>query len=302
MSAAGWVVVAHGGAGRVPAAADDAEFARTARAGIEQALAAAARTLEAGGGALDAAVAAVVVLEDCPVFNAGLGSVCNADGEVEMDASVMEGAGRAAGGVAGLRRVAHPVEAARAVLRDGRHVLLAGAGAEHFAAQAGLEPIDPARLARAAEQWDRRRRPRREAAGTVGAVVRDAAGSLAAATSTGGTPRKRPGRVSDSALPGSGTWADDATCAVSATGHGEMFVRTAFAHEVDAGMRHAGLALDAACARALELVAVLGGSGGAIAVDRGGSVSLRFDTEGMPRGVLRAGAAPRVAVHPGEEL
>lgn len=269
-----------------------------ARPGLEEALAAGGRVLASGGSALDAVVAAVVVLEDCPVFNAGCGGVLNAQGELELDAALMEGTTRRAGAVAGLRGF-RPVEAARAVLEDDRHVLLAGAGADAFAREAGLAPVDAAGWITGfrREQW-RRHLAALEAdrsGGTVGAVARDGAGRLAAATSTGGILGKRPGRVSDSALVGSGTWADDRSCAVSATGEGELFIRAAFAARIDAALR-GGVPLAAACDAALAEVSGLGGSGGCIAVDRDGNVAMPFDTPGMPRGVLRPGGPPRVAL------
>lgn len=303
------LLAVHGGAGDVPSEAQDPAWAALARRGIEAALRAGVGVLRAGGPALAAAVEAVAVLEDCEAFNAGRGSVANAEGDVEMDAAVMEGAARRAGAVAGVRALANPVRAALAVLERSPHVLLAGAGAEDFARAQGLAAADPAELAALARRLEAARRARRDSAGagrasrgTVGAVARGARGQLAAATSTGGMPRKLPGRLSDSCLPGAGIWADDASCAVSATGWGEMFIRCAFAHEVDALLRHAGLALEAACARALRAVADLGGEGGCIAIDRRGVLALPFDTRGMPRGWISAEGAPHVAIHPGEAL
>jgi isoaspartyl peptidase/L-asparaginase-like protein (Ntn-hydrolase superfamily) len=308
-----WLLAVHGGAGEIPAQAEAPAWASRARGGLEEALRAGASVLRAGGPALLAVVEAVAALEDCPAFNAGHGSVANAEGGVEMDAAVMEGAGRRAGAVAAVRALANPVRAALAVLERSPHVLLAGEGAESFARAQGLAAADPARLTatarRLAEDWERRQRAAAEgprgARGTVGAVARDGRGHLAAATSTGGTPRKLPGRLSDSCLPGAGTWADDATCAVSATGWGELFIRCAFAHEVDALVRHAGLGLEAACARALRAVAELGapgGSGGCIALDRHGALVLPFDTRGMPRGWISTDGTPHLALHPGESL
>jgi len=290
----------HGGAWAVPSAWEDPAFGAAAAAGLRAALEAGAAILTARGAALDAVEAALCALEDCPVLNAGRGAVCNADGEVELDAALMEGTTRRAGAVAGVRCIAHPTAAARAVLRDGRHVLLAGAGAERFAREAGIPRVEPAVLSAAA------RRPALGARGgagdTVGAVARDARGGLAAGTSTGGTPGKRAGRISDSALIGAGTWADDATCAVSATGEGEYFIRMAFARDVDARVRYARRDLASACAEALAEIRALSGSGGCIAVDRAGRTALPFNTRGMLRGVIRADAPPRVAVHPEQTL
>jgi isoaspartyl peptidase/L-asparaginase-like protein (Ntn-hydrolase superfamily) len=301
----------HGGAGHVPTAETDPErFAATGR-GLAEALDAGHRVLAGGGAALDAVVAAVVVLERHEIFNAGRGSVLTAAGDVEMGAAVMDGAARAAGAVAGVRRVAHPVEGALAVLRDGEHVLLAGAGAEAFAAERGLARIAPDAYVTAARRDElarlraRRSRPRESdagSAGTVGAVARDDRGHLAAATSTGGRVGVRPGRIADSCLVGAGTWADDATCAVSGTGHGEAFIRAAFAHEADAGMRHADLDLETACERALASVRALGGSGGCVAISRHGPAALPFDTEGMPRAVIGVDGRAHVAIAPGDRL
>jgi len=245
-------------------------------------------------------------LERCEVFNAGRGCVLDADGGVGLDAAVMDGNGRRAGGVIGVARIAHPIDAALAVLRDGRHVLLAGQGAERFARAAGLAIVEPdyhitaARRAQLAQLRVRSERPPGD--GTVGAVACDTAGHLAAATSTGGMAARHPGRVADSGLPGSGTWADDATCAISATGHGEFFIRSAFAHDVHARIRYAGRDLDTACAEALAAVAALGGSGGCIALDARGAIALRFDTPDMPRGLRIGDEAPRIAVYGREEL
>jgi isoaspartyl peptidase/L-asparaginase-like protein (Ntn-hydrolase superfamily) len=279
------------------------------RAALTCALASGHGLLAAGGSAVDAVVAAVRVLEDCEWLNAGRGSVLDATGRVEMDAAVMDGASRRAGAVAGLRDVVNPVLAARAVMERSPHVLLAGDGAERFARDQGLP-----RAARDFFVTELRRRQladwrERSAAGapqggggTVGAVARDARGHLAAATSTGGLTGKLPGRVSDSALIGAGTFADDATCALSATGTGDAFIRTGFAHAVDALVRHAGEGLEAACERALAGVRALGGSGGCIAVDSAGRAALPFDTAWMARGLIGPDGRPRVALAPGEPL
>jgi len=282
------------------------------RAALARALASGHQLLAGGGSALDAGVAAVRGLEDCPWLNAGRGSVLCATGEVEMDAAVMDGALQRAGAVAGLRSVVNPVLAARAVMERSPHVLLAGDGAERFAQEQGLLRAAPEsfvtdlrrrQLARwhersAAGSSDRSTRP--AGGGTVGAVARDPRGHLAAATSTGGLTGKLPGRVSDTALIGAGSFADDATCAVSATGTGDAFIRAGFAHQVDALMRHAKLAVGDACTRALADVRSLGGSGGCIAIDAAGLVAMPFDTEWMARGLIGPDGRPRVALEAGE--
>jgi L-asparaginase / beta-aspartyl-peptidase len=298
-SAEGPCLAVHGGAGRVPAAGADPGHAERVAEGLRAALDAGGALLDAGVSAVEAVVAAVRELERSEVFNAGRGGALDREGRVSLDAMVMEGSARRAGGVIGVSRIAQPIDAALAVLRDGHHVLLAGEGAERFAREGGLAMVEPdyhvteerrAQLARALSE-------RARSGGTVGAVARDAHGHLAAATSTGGIVARRPGRVADSGLPGSGTWADDATCAVSATGFGEYFIRTAFARDVDARMRYAGCDLDTACAQALAGVAALGGSGGCIALAARGAAVFRFDTPDLPRGVRVGGGEPRVAVY-----
>jgi beta-aspartyl-peptidase (threonine type) len=281
-------IVVHGGAGRLPTDPDRVERMRAgAAAGVEAGHAVLAR----GGSALDAVEAAVVALEDDPEFNAGRGAALTADGGVELDASVMEGTGRTVGAVACVEGVRNPVRAARAVLRDGHHVLLVGTAARTFAAEHGVELCDPAELITGGQQEVLASGDRGWAAGTVGAVARDREGRLAAATSTGGTMGKRRGRVGDSPLIGAGTWADDDSVAVSCTGDGEAIIRVAMAHEVDALVRLRGLSLEQACAEALAGLARRGGHGGLIAVSAAGEVTARFTSPAMTRG-WRVGDGP----------
>jgi len=302
----GWTLVIHGGAGTPPAG--DLTPAREAafRAGLATALEAGAAVLAAGGAALDAAIAAVCSLEDCPLFNAGRGSTFTHGGRIEMDASVMDGAGGAAGAVAGVTRIRNPVLAARCVMERTPHVLLAGPAADAFAEAEGLA-MEEASYFRTEHRWTQLQAAQAAGRvaldhdiatrmGTVGAVARDAAGRLAAATSTGGMTNKRDGRVGDSPLIGAGTWADRGV-AVSCTGLGEAFIRCAAAHEVSALMRLGGLGVQAAAERvALDRVPAAGGRGGLIAVDAAGCPAIAFGTEGMHRGVLRAGGSPEVAI------
>jgi len=279
-------LIAHGGAGNWrPGSEQDA------LQGMRSSVEAGRAILRAGGTALDAVCATVVVLEDDPVFNAGRVAALTADGGVEHDASVMEGTTRFVGAVAGVEGVRNPVRAARAVLRDGHHVLLVGKWARQFAADHGVELCDPdwpvtdeqrAVLASGDLGW---------AAGTVGAVARDARGRLAAATSTGGTMGKRRGRVGDSPLIGAGTWADDDTVAVSCTGDGEAIIRIAMAHEVEALVRLRGIGLEEACAEALRELDRRGGHGGLIAVSAAGEIAAQFSSPGMTRG-WRVGDGP----------
>ncbi|NQZ96971.1 MAG: isoaspartyl peptidase/L-asparaginase [Myxococcales bacterium] len=301
----------HAGAGAIPSAADDTRYARVARQGIESALAAGHAALVRGSSAIDAVVETVVALEDCEVFNAGRGSVLSSDGRVEMDASVMYGADRDAGAVAGATDVVNPVRAARAVMEQSRYVFLAGPAVGRLAREVGLPTADNdhfitefrrAQLERAREKDHVTLDFDTDVGGTVGAVALDTAGHLAAATSTGGLTNKLPGRVSDSCQIGSGTWADDATCAVSGTGRGEIFIRCAFAHEIDAKIRYSGLSLAEACEGALATVGALEGLGGCVAVDTSGRVAMPFNTRGMPRGFVTDDGVARIAVHPEDML
>jgi L-asparaginase / beta-aspartyl-peptidase len=290
-------IVVHGGAGPGPR---DAAQAERWRRGCVAAVAAGHAVLAAGGEALDAVQVAVRVLEDDPSYNAGRGAALNADGQAELDAAIMRGRDRAAGAVAALRGIRNPVDAARAVLDEGRHVLLAGPPATAFALRAGVAPAPEAWFVTERQREALARRAQ-AAHGTVGAVARDTRGGLAAATSTGGISGQRPGRVGDSPLVAAGTWADDATAAVSCTGDGEAIIRAAVAHEVDARIRHSGAALDDACADALAGIAAYGGTGGLIAVGAGGDVAAPFTTPGMAR-AWRVGEEPvRVAIGPGED-
>jgi len=318
------IVAIHGGAGTLTRAAATAQQQAQYRDALASVLRAAQAMLARGAPALDVVTEAVRLLEECPLFNAGRGSVYTADGLHELDACVMRGTDRAAGAVAGVSRVRNPVLAARAVLDAGGPVLLIGAGAERFARERGCETVaadwfgTPHRLAqleaaRAAAQGaqfldhdlarDAGAAPldERDKFGTVGAVALDAAGHLAAGTSTGGMTNKRPGRVGDSPLVGAGCYADDATAAVSCTGVGEAFIRALAAHDVAALMDYAGLTLADATRRVvMDKLPPLGGRGGLIAVDAQGRVALPFNTEGMYRGWARVGEAPVCAIYADE--
>jgi beta-aspartyl-peptidase (threonine type) len=275
------VIVVHGGCGNPAGGAvrDEAPYHR----GLADALEAGWAAL-ASGGALDAVQAAVESLEDCPLFNAGRGSVLTGDGEVEMDAAVMLGSDGSAGAVAAVTRVRHPVALARIVMEQTPHVLIAGAGAERLAEERELELCDPSWFIteRQHERW-------LASQGTVGAVALDATGVLAAATSTGGVRDQLRGRIGDSPLIGAGTYADT-RCAISATGHGESLIRRVAAHEVAALMAHGGLPLSDACE---SVVRSIEPDAGLIAVDSHGNVALPFNTTLMHRGVLREGSGPQ---------
>ena len=285
------VIAIHGGAGVLRAEKPGARH----RQALEQALEAGYEVLCREGTSLDAVAAAVVVLEDSPLFNAGRGSSFNADGEIEMDASIMEGAALRAGAVAAVRRIRNPILAARAVMEASRHVLLAGAGAERFARKRGLKMEDPSYFA-TEKRLAALKQNRKDYHGTVGAVALDAAGNLAAATSTGGYTGKLPGRIGDSPIIGAGTYADNRACAVSGTGLGEAFMRAAIAHDICARMLYMKSPLLAAARAALNHVARLGGDGGLIAVDRRGNVAMPFNSEGMFRACIDRRGKRTVAI------
>ncbi len=264
------------------------------RAVLKQALEAGFQVLQSGT-ALDAVAAAVVVLEDSPLFNAGRGACFNADGEIEMDASIMDGAKLRAGAVAAVERIRNPVLAARAVMEHTRHVLLTGDAADRFARQQGLKLENPSYFA-TPRRLAALKQGRKNFHGTVGAVALDGDGNLAAATSTGGYTGKMAGRVGDSPLVGAGTYADNRACAVSGTGLGEAFIRAAVAHDVCARMRYAKASLAAAAAAALRSVAALGGDGGLVAVDRRGNVAMPFNSEGMFRACIDRRGRQTIAI------
>jgi len=315
-----WSLAIHGGARNFKPGDYSEEQLATVRAELAAALNAGAKILDAGGSSLDAVEAVVVAMEDSPWFNAGRGAVFTHAGTHELDASIMDGAGGKAGAVAGVTRVRNPVRLARRVMERTPHVLLFGAGAEAFAVEQGVELVDPKyffterrwdELQQVLEREKANERSGREAYpgsesgagfGTVGAVARDRQGRLAAATSTGGMTNKRAGRVGDSPIIGAGTFAD-ARCAVSATGHGEYFIRNAVAHDICARRRDQRIAVGRA-ARAVihEVLKPAGGEGGVITMDDRGEAALEFNTNAMSRGTIAAGGVARVAIRAGEAL
>jgi beta-aspartyl-peptidase (threonine type) len=290
----GFALALHGGAGTLRRGDMDAEGAASYRAGLRRALIAGRDVLAGGGGALDAVTASVCALEDDPLFNAGRGAVFTRAGTQEMDAAVMDGRERRAGAVAGIFGPKNPVLAARAVMEHSPHVLLVGDGVMAFCRDVGLAFAEPSYFFTEARwralqdtlaQADGDDEARRH--GTVGAVARDRSGDLAAATSTGGMTGKLPGRVGDSPIVGAGTYADNATCAVSATGHGEFFIRYAAAHEIAARIAHASQPLARAAGAVVAELGRIGGSGGLVAVGRDGTVALPFNWAGMYRGYVQ---------------
>lgn len=299
-------IAIHGGAGTIERERLSAEQEARIRAALAAAAEAGHQVLLAGGSSLDAVTAAVRLLEDAPEFNAGRGAVLTFDGTVELDASIMDGSNLAAGAVAGITGVRHPIEAARRVMDDSPHVMLVGAGAEAFARSKGLEFMDPDWfITEFRREQLRAIQARQQTAtqlsedwfSTVGAVAVDRAGNVAAATSTGGMSNKRWGRVGDSPIIGAGTYADNRACAVSATGHGEYFIRHAVAHEICARVRLTGVSLaEAADAVVNQVLVEAGGAGGVIALDTDGNISMPFNTPGMYRAAIDAQGRLQVGI------
>lgn len=303
----------HGGAGTITRASLSAEKEAAIRADLGEALDRGYQVLEAGGSSLDAVQAAILVLEDSPLFNAGRGAVYTADATHELDASLMDGKTMQAGAAASVKRVRNPILLARKVMDESVHVMLSGAGADEFAERAGLQLVDntffntefrrgqlEAARGKVEEDASLMEDPLKfeHKFGTVGAVALDRHGNLAAGTSTGGTTNKRFGRIGDSPIIGAGTYADNAACAVSATGHGEYFIRYAVAHEICARKRHAGMSLSEAAESVImqDLVQVEG-SGGVIALDADGNVAMPFNTEGMYRGLRMSDARLDIKIY-----
>ncbi len=313
-------LVIHGGAGTITRGIMTPELEREFRDRLSEALATGHGILSEGGSALDAVEATVRLLEDSPLFNAGKGAVFSAEGKNELDASIMDGSTLAAGAVAGVTRIKNPITAARAVMERTPHVLLAGGGADAFAAAEGLEMVEPSyffterRWKALLEAREREAPPGADleprsdggggnsgrgapgGLGTVGAVALDRAGRIAAATSTGGLTNKRHGRIGDSPIVGAGTYAN-ADCGVSGTGKGEFFIRYAVAYDICARMRYRGLSIREAAEQVVETLKDAGGAAGVIALDREGRAALVFNTEGMYRGWILADGVPHVAIY-----
>jgi len=308
------VLVIHGGAGSITHEnlSDDRQQAYAEA--MEEALLVGYEIIAGGGASLDAVVAAVMVMEDSPLFNSARGAVLTSTGTVELDASIMDGATLDAGAAAAIKHVRNPISLARAVMEQSDHVLLMGDGAEAFAEEVGLEMVtnEYFRTERRVRQYESYKEQQNEGAeetgdagvfgepdyyGTVGAAALDSEGNLAAATSTGGTSFKRWGRVGDSPIIGAGTYADNATCAISATGTGEYFIRGVLAYRISALMQYAGLSLREAASSVVHgTLTELGGDGGVIGLDANGNVTMTFNTEGMFRGYVDGAGNTYVAM------
>jgi L-asparaginase / beta-aspartyl-peptidase len=300
-------IAIHGGAGTLPRADMSSEAEQRYRSGLSAAIDAGYALLQAGGTSVDAVTRAVVLLEDNPLFNAGRGAVFSLDGRNELDAAIMDGSNLHAGAVCGLTRIKNPIELARAVMEQSEHVMLAGAGAEEFAASRGFAFVPPSYF-HTPERWQQLERIRGgdtalsaltiSHVGTVGAVALDDSGRLAAATSTGGMTGKRYQRIGDSPIIGAGTYADNRSCAVSATGHGEVFIRAAVAHDICSRVRFGGRSLAQAVREVVlgELPA-MHGEGGVVAIDAHGQISMEFNSEGMFRASRRQGQETEIAIY-----
>ena len=320
-------IVIHGGAGTILKANMDDETEAAYRAKLEEALRAGHAVLTAGGPALDAVIAAIQVMEESELFNAGKGAVFTSEGTNELDASIMDGATRNSGAVAGVKRVKSPIALARVVMEKSPHVMMAGAGAETYAEENGLEKVDNSyfyterryrALQRALEReaesttsvpfdrsipMDLPLSPNGDKLGTVGAVALDANGNIAAGTSTGGMNNKKFGRIGDAPIIGAGTYADNNTAGISATGHGEYFIRGVVAHDIASRIDYLGEDLvTAADAVIMDKLTELGGTGGIVALDRTGAIAMPFNTEGMYRGYIDVDGNLQILIYgPGDE-
>lgn len=296
-----YVLVIHGGAGTILKENLSDEKEQQIKSKLREALNVGAEILSSGRSSLDAVTETICVLEDSPLFNAGKGAVFTAEGVNEMDASIMDGHDLNAGAVAGVRSIKNPIRAARAVMEDSPHVLLSGSGADTFALKQGLTIVDPAYFF-TERRWEsfqkvKAKKETGEKHGTVGAVALDNQGNLAAATSTGGMTYKLKGRVGDSPIIGAGTYADNKSCAVSATGHGEYFIRNVVAYDISALMKYQGLSLQSAADEVIQKkLKPIGGDGGIVAVDKDGKISMTFNTAGMYRGYITSEGKSEVLI------
>ena len=306
------MLVVHGGAGTITRKSMSPEMEKQYRGGMEQALRTGHAVLAKGGSSLDAVEATIRVLEDNPLFNAGKGAVFTHEGKNELDAAIMDGRTKGAGSVAGVTIIRNPITAARAVMEKSKHVMMVGRGAELFATKMGLEVVDPSYF------WTERRwkslqqellkeqggKPQAELEvpddrkfGTVGAVALDRNGNLAAGTSTGGTTNKQFGRVGDAPIIGAGTYAENESCAVSATGHGEFFIRWTVASDIAALVRYRGMTVEQAANEVIhKKLAPVKGEGGVIVLDAKGNYAMPFNSEGMYRGWIGPDGQPHVLI------
>ncbi len=305
-----FVLVIHGGAGTITEDGLTSSQDSSYRAVLKEALEVGAGMLASGGSAADAVVAAIVIMEDSPLFNAGKGSVYNESGMIEHDASIMSGRDLSAGAVGSLKNIKNPIMAAYSVMTDGKHVFMVGEGARRLAVKSGLDTVDQSYFFDS-QRWNNYERtlqskhepknPLSSKHGTVGAVALDKFGNLAAGTSTGGMHFKREGRLGDSPVIGAGTYADNTSCAVSATGHGEFFIRNAVAYDISARMKYLGESLHVAAESVvMDKLVALKADGGIIALDHHGNIAMPFNTHGMFRGYVIGASEPVTKLYAGE--
>ncbi|MEM6726166.1 MAG: isoaspartyl peptidase/L-asparaginase [Bacteroidota bacterium] len=306
-----FALVIHGGAGTILKKNMSPEKEKAYRDKLTEALEAGYAILEKGGEAGDAVVAAITIMEDSPLFNAGKGAVFTHAGTNEMDASYMDGKSLEAGAVGGVRTVKNPILAAKAVMEKSQHVMLTGSGAQEFAASQGIELVDTTyfyterrwkSLQRVIEKENKGKKiEQAEKHGTVGAVALDKSGNIVAGTSTGGMTNKRWGRIGDSPIIGAGTYANSKTCGVSATGHGEFFIRYAVAHDIHARMAYKNIPLQKAANEVInEELVEAGGTGGVVALDKDGNIAMPFNTAGMYRGYILPNGEAQVFIYKDE--
>ncbi|MEA2491264.1 MAG: L-asparaginase / beta-aspartyl-peptidase [Acidobacteriota bacterium] len=307
------MLVIHGGAGTITKKSMTAEMEREYRTKLEEALKTGHAILAKGGTSIDAVEATIHVMEDSPLFNAGKGAVFTHEGRNEMDASIMDGKTKKAGAVAGVTIIRNPISAARAVMDKSPHVMMMGRGAELFATKMGLEIVDPSyfwteRRWKALQQELLEEQGKKPSAsveptepkkfGTVGAVALDRDGNLAAGTSTGGMTNKQFGRIGDSPIIGAGTYADNESCAVSGTGHGEFFIRWTVAYDIAALMKYRGLTVQQAGDEVIhKKLEPINAEGGVIILDAKGNFATPFNSEGMYRGYIAADGIPHVLIY-----
>jgi L-asparaginase / beta-aspartyl-peptidase len=297
-----WAIVVHGGAGSITKEKMTQEMDAEYRAALAEALNKGRKILAEGGTALDAVENAIRVMEDNPLFNAGKGAVFTHEGKNELDASIMDGSNLAAGAVACVTDIKNPITAARYVMTNSKHVLLSGEGASQFAKEQGLEIVPPGYFYTETKFNELQEILKREKNGTVGCCALDKNGNLAAGTSTGGMANKRYNRIGDSPVIGAGTYANNNTCAVSGTGHGEYFIRWTVAHDISALMEYKGLSLkDASELVVNDKLVKAGGSGGVICIDKWGNVSMPFNSQGMFRAYAKASGEEGVFIYKEEE-
>lgn len=307
-------IAIHGGAGTIDKSKFTPEKEAAYRAKLQEAVEAGYKVLENGGESLTAVTTAINILENSPFFNAGIGAVYTYDGHHELDASIMDGRDRQAGAVAGVKHIKNPIDLARLVMEESVHVMLSGNGAEQFAKKNGMSLVNNSvfdtehrykALERAKKklnktenyQANHRALPEQYKMGTVGAVALDKHGNLAAGTSTGGMTAKRFGRIGDSPVIGAGTFADNRSCAVSATGHGEYFIRYSVASDICARVQYQGKTIQQAGDEVIhDVLKPIGGTGGVIIVDSKGNISLPFNTKGMYRASKQASQPTYVAI------